>query len=293
MDFTGIGKIGSFVKQKNLVFAANYRMKTGQSIVDSSGRLQLTKSTMFSSVQASKTNSNSAADKARLATIKRKLKSGKKLSEAEMNYLREKDPSTYKKAKYADDAREELKSELRAAKTKEEAREAVMRAVAKVAADCSADFQALAQGGGGGGIAAGSNFGGGDISADMNFGGGDFSADTNFGGDVNLEGAGTENFSSGEISDITNSENISAQNENSVAQSSNENSDSELDILDKYIYAIRAIQDEWLQFIQSDEYKDMPENIFEVGTNSKNKKISNAQAVEAILAYRAAMDSAG
>ena len=169
MDFAGIGKIGAFAKQKNLLFAANYRIKTGQSIVDGNGRLTLTKSTMFNSIQTSKKNSVSAADKTRLASIKAKLKSGKKLSEAEMNYLKEKDPKTYKKAKYADEAREELKNELRSAETKQEAREAVMRAVAKIAADCSADFDAL-KGGAGGGI----SFGGGDmnIGADMNLSGG-------------------------------------------------------------------------------------------------------------------------
>ena len=166
MDFTGIGKIGAFTKQKNLIFAANYRIKTGQSIVNGNGGLTLTKASFFSQVQTSKKTSTSTADKARLAAIKQKLKSGKKLSAAEMNYLKEKDPKTYKKAKYADDAREDLKAELRTAKTKQEARQAVMRAVAKVAADCSADFEALKGGAGGGG-------GGMSFGADMNIGGGD------------------------------------------------------------------------------------------------------------------------
>ena len=198
MDFAGIGKIGAFAKQKNLLFAANYRIKTGQSIVDGNGRLTLTKSTMFNSIQTSKKNSVSAADKTRLASIKAKLKSGKKLSEAEMNYLKEKDPKTYKKAKYADEAREELKNELRSAETKQEAREAVMRAVAKIAADCSADFDAL-KGGAGGGI----SFGGGDM---------------NIGADMNLSG-GAENISAENISigEFSNSENLTNA-ENSVAQ---------------------------------------------------------------------------
>ena len=189
MDFTGIGKIGTFAKQKNLLFAANYRIKTGQSIVDGSGRLTLTKSTMFSSIQTSKKKSVSAADKTRLASIKQKLKSGKKLSAAEMDYLKEKDPSTYKKAKYADEAREELKAELQQADTKQEARQAVMRAVAKIAADCSADFEALKGGAGGGG--GGVNFGG-DFSVDMNFGG------------AAAENISAENTSSGEVATAEN-----------------------------------------------------------------------------------------
>ena len=284
MDFTGIGKIGTFAKQKNLLFAAKYRMKTGQSIVDGNGRLTLTRATMFNSVQMSKTNSNSATDKARIASIKQKLKSGKKLSAAEMSYLKEKDPSLYKKAKYADDAREELKSELKSAKTKQEAREAVMRAMAKIAADCSADFEAL-KGGGGGDI----NFG-----ADMNIGG-DFSADmSTVGSEISVDGA--ENLSS-EISNVEGTENISnvenvdtSANENSVTNTEsagNEKSDSAFDILDKYIYAVRAVQDEWAQFINSDDYKKLPEDIFE---KMKNPNRNEKKFIDAILAYKKSMN---
>lgn len=274
MDFTGIGKIGAFAKQKNLLFAANYRIKTGKSIVDGNGNLTLTRATMFNSIQSSKKNSVGAADKTRLASIKAKLKSGKKLSAAEMNYLKEKDPSTYKKAKYADEAREELKTELQQADTKQEARQAVMRAIAKIAADCSADFDALKGGAGGGGI-----------SADMSFGGAEnFSAEN-----ISAESLSTENISSGEVStaeNLTNAENIST-NENSSAQNNlqvdgEEKSDGAADILDKYIYAIRAVQDEWLNFIKSDEYKNLPEDIFE---NQGGKNL-----VDAILAYKKSME---
>ena len=282
MDFTGIGKIGAFAKQKNLIFAANYRIKTGQSIVNSNGGLTLTKASFFNQVQSSKKNSVSAADKTRLASIKQKLKSGKKLSAAEMNYLKEKDPSTYKKAKYADDAREELKAELQQATTKQEARQAVMRAVAKIAADCSADFEALQSGAGGGGLSFG---------ADMNFSGGDAPISMNVDGAENIsaETLSTENISNDEVANdenLTNAENLS-KNENSFAQNNlqvdgEEKSDGAADIMDKYIYAIRAVQDEWLNFIKSDEYKDLPEDIFET-QGSKN-------FVDAILAYKKSME---
>ena len=224
---------------------------------------------MFNSIQSSKKNSVGAADKTRLASIKQKLKSGKKLSAAEMSYLKEKDPSTYKKAKYADEAREELKAELQQADTKQEARQAVMRAIAKIAADCSADFDALKGGAGVGGISFG-----GDISADMSFGG--------------AENFSTENISSGEIAtaeNLTNAENIST-NENSAQNNlqvdGEEKSEGASDILDKYIYAIRAVQDEWLNFIKSDEYKNLPEDIF--GTQG------GKNLVDAILAYKKSME---
>ena len=286
MDFAGIGKISSFVKQKNLVFAANYKIKTGQSIVNGNGGLTLTKASFFNQVQTSKKSSTSAADKARLAAIKSKLKSGKKLSAAEMNYLKEKDPKTYKKAKYADDAREELKAELKNAKTKQEAREAVMHAMAKIAADCTADFESL-KGGAGGGGGGSMNVSG----ADMNISGTDAPISMNV--DAGAENISTENISVENVS----TENVST-NENSFAQGTNfaenEDSDSAADIMDKYIYAIRAVQDEWLNFMKSDEYKELPEDIFEAAEMQihviKKNKFSDSQAADAILAYRAAMN---
>lgn len=295
MNFTGIGKIGAFVKQKNLLYAANYKIKTGQSLIDGSGRLNFKQSsTMFNSVNSAKKNSSSAEDKARLASIKQKLKSGKKLSEAEMNYLRQKDEKLYKKAKYAEEAREELKTELRAAKTKREVRQAVMRATAKVVADASADFESV--GGNGGNM----NFGGGGLSfgADMNFGG-DLFGGMNSGeisADINLD-AGAENISvdtSGEISTAENfgNENISlGENFNGENISGGEDSDSAFDILDKYIYAIRAIQDEWLEFIKSDDYKYLPEDIFETAEiyGDKKSKITAAQFADAFFAYQKSM----
>ena len=280
MNFAGIGKIGAFVKQKNLIYAANYKIKTGQSIVDSGGRLTLSKSTMFNSVQYSKKTSTSTSENARLASIKQKLKSGKKLSAAEMSYLREKDEKLYKKAKYADEAREQLKADLQSAKTKQEAQQAVMRATAKIAADCSADFEAL-KGNGGGGISFGEN---------MNVGGEIFSSGdiSSFAGTENISAenfvANTENISA--ENPVAGTENFNAPNENSVNQNSAQDSDSAFDILDKYIYAIRAIQDEWLEFIKSDNYKDLPQDIFE-----KNEiKISTAKIVDALFSYKKIME---
>ena len=265
MDFTGIGKIGAFAKQKNLIYAANYRIKTGQRLTDSNGNLSFSKVTFFSQSKTSQTNTTSATDKARLASIKSKLKSGKKLSASEMSYLREKDEKLYKKAKYADEAREELKSELRAAKTKQEAHQAVMRATAKIAADCSADFEAI-QGGGS------MDFGGNSaISFD--------SANLNIDGGENLssgEISNSENFSSGEIFN-TNSDTAANENPFTKFLNSNEETDTAFDILDKYIYAIRAIQDEWLEFMKTDEYKNLPEDIF--------NSVSNAKLTDALFAY--------
>lgn len=287
MDFTRIGTIGSFIRQKNLTFAANYKIKTGQRIISVNGTLNFAKSNMFNQVASTKKKTVSAADKARLATIKRKLMSGKKLSEAEMNYLREKDPKTYKKAKYADDAREELKAELKSAKTKQEVRQAVMHAMAKVAAEASAEISSLQNGGAAGGVSAGGgmNFSGADFSGEVPaVDSPDISADAEISIDANEEISADFQQATGEISEAAN-ENLNA--ENPVAQDE-EDSSSPLDIIDKFIMAIRAIQDEWAQFSKSDEYQDLPEDFSEGGVKLK-PFVPNFKAADAVLAYREAM----
>ena len=265
MDFSGIGKIGSFVRQKNLRFAANYKIKTGQRLVDDSGHLNFSRSTMFDAVNASQKKSVKEVDKARLSSIKQKLRSGQKLTSAEMNVLRENDTKTYKKAKYAEEVREELKDALKSAKTKNEARQAVMQAMVKVSAEASAEFAALKNGGGGEMDVGDINLGGGMVSANEAISAG-FQAAT------------------GEITAVT-SENLSggtaAENPSGETAAKNSGSDISDDILDKFIMAVRAVQDEWANFADSDEYRNLPEDALDA------KKFV---APDAILAYRKSMN---
>ena len=289
MDFARIGKIGNFVRQKNLAFAANYRIKTGQRIVSANGTLNFSASNMFSQVASAKKKTLSTVDKARLATIKRKLMSGKKLSEAEMNYLREKDPKMYKKAKYADDAREELKAELKSAKTKQEARQAVMRAMAKVAAEASVELSAAKNGVAGGGAAGGTDFTGADFGGEVPaVDSPDISADAEISVSANENIAADFQETVGEISEATAENFNETATENPVAQN-DENSSGPLDIIDKFIMAIRALQDEWTQFSKSDEYKELPEDFLE-GKVKLKIFVPNFKATDAVLAYRDAMN---
>ena len=303
MDFTTIGKIGSFVKQKNLLFAANYKIKTGQRIVDANGNLSFSKASMFDQINQAQKKSQSELDKARIASIKQKLMSGKKLSNEEMSYLREKDEKLYKKAKHADEAREELKAALKSAKTKQEARQAVTQAMIKASAEASAEIAAFKAGMAGGG---GANVAGGD----MNLGG-----DVNIGElpsfDANVAGAenpamletnseiAAENLDANSNVENITAENINAENENSVAQSENQNSplnnddDDKTtadDILEKFIMTIRALEDEWAQFSKSDKYKNLPESISD---EARIIEAPDFKTLQAILAYRKSMSYRG
>ncbi|WP_407396807.1 hypothetical protein [Anaerovibrio sp.] len=191
----GIGRVGAYVQQRNLKTAAKYRIKTGQSLIpNKTEKLQ-------SALQKISSNQNTKhSDPIRTATIRTKLKGGRKLSADELSYLRENDPDLYRKAKGAQRAREELERDLSSCHTKTEARQALMRAQLKASSEALAELTAAK--GGGVGAAGASSFSGGmgdDISADINAD----SADAMAGTDVNaapVEAAATSGMTNSEAS---------------------------------------------------------------------------------------------
>lgn len=273
MDFATIGKLGTYVKQKNLTFAAKHKIRTGQTLTNANGNLISVNTSTFDKLREAAKASTDQAKQQKLRRIKQKLKAGQKLTDEELGFLRVNDPKTYKKAKHADDAREELKSELKKAKSKSEAREAMTRALVKASADAMAELSALGQGGG---------------SA---LAGGSGSANTAQG--ETLAQSGTENFSGGEVSNgeiSAENSNVENSNENFDGSTSDDknhaqkNSDDETttpeDIMEKYIWTVRALQDEWAHFTNSDEYKNLPEHLTdELSTKKISRDLLKATAV--------------
>ena len=182
----GIGRIGAYVQQRNLKTAAKYRIKTGQSLIPNK-----TEKLQSALQKISANQSTKHSDPIRTATIKSKLKGGRKLSADEMSYLRENDPDLYRKAKGAQRAREELERDLSSCHTKAEARQALMRAQLKASSEALAELTA-AKGGGAGAVGGASSFSGGmgdDISADINADGADAmtGTDVNAAANVNVD----------------------------------------------------------------------------------------------------------
>ena len=229
MNFMTIGKVGTYLRQKNLSFAANYKIRTGQRVTDSNGNLNFVQSSTFHQVTASTKKTNSEIKTARLAAIKAKLMSGKKLSNEEMAYLRENDSELYKKAKHADEKREELKSELKGAKSKKEARQILARAMAEASAEATAELAACKSGGAISGVAMAGASPVGEISMPM------------------------ENFSA----------NVSASMENFSANVSTTTENSRQGIFEKFVMTVRALQDEYVKFTQTKTYKELPEDFFD------------------------------
>ena len=291
MDFTMIGTVGSYIKQKNLHFAANYKIRTGQRVVDANGHLQFAKSNMFDEMTKAQKKSDSEVSAARISSIKQKLMNGRKLTSEEMSYLREKDPKLYKKAKHAEDAREELKGELRKAKTKQEARQAVTQAMIKASAGASAELAAFKAGmtAGGGGVApagfqAGAEVGGsvaGVENSAENLSGAESPSLLTVNEQISADGeqmteAAAEvtkleiqtNQETAENLQQANAENADAQKaensseKNSPVDSSEKSSQKTTadDILEKFIMTIRALEDEWAQFAKSKEFDELPDD---------------------------------
>ncbi len=291
MDFAVIGTLSSYVKQKNLNFAAKHKIRTGQTLTNANGNLISTTTSTFQKLTEAAKSSSDQAKQQKLRRIKQKLMNGKKISDEELGFLRVNDPKTYKKAKHAEEAREDLKAELKKAKSKSEAREAMTRAMIKASTEAMAELGALGQMGGmeGGGASPQSaegtmNFAG-DTSA-SNLAEGATTADAN----ANISGTENQNLSDGNQSAQDAQEN-SDENKNLAAQkNSDDDKDTPEDIMEKYIMTIRALEDEWARFTESDEYKNLPEHTLD------NKKIRRQVAAKpkriflnAVADYRKAM----
>ena len=288
MDFATIGTLSSYVKRQNLTFAAKHKIRTGQTLTNSNGNFISMSTSTFDKLREASKASTDQAKAQKLALIKKKLKAGQKLTDEELGFLRVNDPKTYKKAKHVDEAREELKSELKKAKSKGEAREAMTRAMIKASSEAMAELSALGQGGGVGGASAGSAMSAGSdaMSVGGEISGGEISAE----GNMNI--SGTENQTFGEVNQsIQNAgDNSSDADKNSLTQ---KNSDADKntpeDIMEKYIWTIRALENEWAKFTKSKEYRDLPENLTDKHQTKKIVVEPDHRFLDAALAYRKAM----
>lgn len=305
MDFATIGTLSSYVKQKNLTFAAKHKIRTGQTLTNSNGNFVPVTTLTFDKLSEAAKTSNDQAKAQKLALIKRKLKAGQKLTDEELGFLRVNDPKTYKKAKEADEAREELKAELKKAKSKDEARDAMTRAMLKASSTAMSELSALSQNGGGtpagGAMCSGGdtmNISDGAVSSGgdaMNISSGEVTATE---GNVNISGAANQTLADVNQSIQTAGENatdaINGDDKNSPLQKTFDDPDNMTpeDIMEKYIWTIRALENEWFHFTGSKDYKDLPDHSKD---KDKVKKIHkqivepNRRLFEAATAYRKAM----
>lgn len=308
--FEGIGRINTYLKQQDLKLQANYKIKNGKSLKDLTRELDKAKDDFVSRYQAGSTkkNSSSNAAKMRVALIRQKLRRGKELSADDLRILKENNTDLYAKAKKAQKARDELKLALKQAKTKEEANRAVMQAQIKVAAEAQLEAK------NGGGIAVGGG-GSSDSAADS----GEASAAASFSSDVSSDiGESDAATEKANVAAAENNPSINTnENSNDIADDDNNNADendsdkdskdkklaalkdyaasnSDKDLampMEKFLFILAAIQDEWHTFTHSKTYNEMPDNYID---DKKDKtsvlkqpyKPKSIQPIDLIAGYK-------
>lgn len=122
--FEGIGRVGDYAQLRNLRREMKYRIKTGTSLAQAMGMPM--QPGRVKSDEAQKTNTNRDAE--REAQIRQKLRQGQKLSPGDKRYLKENNPDLYDKVERIEMRREALARALKRAKSKDEAQRAVAQA---------------------------------------------------------------------------------------------------------------------------------------------------------------------
>lgn len=306
MDFTTIGAVTSYIKQKNIKFGASDKIKSCQRMTDANGELNFAKSEISDKVDAKRRTDKEIAT-ARVASIKQKLANGQTISDDELSYLRSQEPKTYKKAKHSEEAREELKGELKKAKTKQEAKQAVTQALIKASAEASADIADYKSN-------SKSSVSTEDPTANLNSVNGEVDGlskaihmtfsenwgyvEKNISEDIDSEDFNAkENFFYDFEVDFGRKKNIPQTSAN--YQNSDETSPQE--IMEDFISTIRALEALWAEFTKSKEYEELPDNKREeeflesIGKKKhtdcyhKEMEILRAKNLNAVAAYRNSM----
>lgn len=317
--FEGIGKIGAYAQRKNLELAANYKIKTGKTMTVAMPSSLTRPAT--SRLTATKPNTKNI--ELRRSLIKQKLKQGQKLSAEEMRFLKENDSALYKKAKTAQDAREQLERDLKGAKTKAEARQALLRAEMKITAECAE------QGGGtlssdamGAALSGGAASAGTSATADMAIAGpaaGEASlpgeeADSPQAAAISAAGHTADSGTTAQTISLATTDGNSkdspaaanaalaeeavssepaapsAGNPVTAALSGDDDKKQNGDLFDDtLLIVIRALQDAWKEFIHTDEYKDLAEDPTAPATvkgDGKRQKLTDTRLLDLVQAYK-------
>ena len=229
-----------------------------------------------------------------------------------MSYLHAREPKTYKKAKHADEAREELKSDLRKAKTKQEAKQAVTQAMIRASAQASADIADYK---------SNSKSSSSTSSAEINTNslGGEVDGLSNALHTTFAENWGYTEENNVDLANIRNSEqknfDVEENNFSSVSpyirqskrparnlllKNSGYEDESPQNVMERFIMTIRALEATWAEFTNSKEYADLPDNKREeeilnmtgdktAKSHYKQLDTPKATTLNAVAAYRTSM----
>lgn len=118
MDISAIGSINEYVKAMELKTQWKAKRETG----DYAGHEDKPMSEWEKAAKDMEEKTEKDREKVRLHSIYMKMSSGKKLTEEERSYLRDKDPVSYEKSRSIDRERKAYERQLKRCKTKEDVR---------------------------------------------------------------------------------------------------------------------------------------------------------------------------
>lgn len=284
--FEGIGRIGAYVNLCQTRYKAHYRIRTGKSFSETYG--------LRDCLLPTYKEAKKRTDDYRLNSIKQRLVQGKELSAEELRFLKEHAPQLYKKALVVEEVRRNLRIELSRAKTKDEARQAMIHALSRVNTAQATDVSNLGSG-------AGANLNTGDtpstqMSDSSVFGTSNMSAPASISTENNTNSfkvngsVRVENpvfsqqqsldmsFSNSSISKVhANSESLNIKHMVDNLKDNKFAFDENLKIM-----CLRALQDEWQKFVESEEYEELPANISEENVLKVPRYIKKRQNVYAV-----------
>lgn len=309
--FEGIGRIGAYTQMKVAQYEAKYRIRTGQSLRQAMGGTLPSGQTKTNELQ----KTAGTRDESRMASIRQKLRQGRKLSAIELKYLKENDEDLYEKACRVQDRREALARALKNAKTKQEALRAVAQANIAVLAEWKATGGAQMNLRGGGGSSEGvdsSAAGEGVMEADSALDAGTEDAAASPTGQAQgalgrealaAQGVGTDAAAAAAVQTDTAKEQHDAGRESRFQEGpstrdsyGNRRVLSREEVADmirtakeqskitpfdhELVYALRALQREWMEYASTDAYKNLPDTELDAAPEEQRggqKKRSTAE----------------
>lgn len=314
--FEGIGRIGAYTQMKVAQYEAKYRIRTGQSLRQAMGGTLPSGQTKTNELQ----KTAGTRDESRMASIRQKLRQGRKLSAIELKYLKENDEDLYEKACRVQDRREALARALKNAKTKQEALRAVAQANIAVLAEWKATGGAQMNLRGGGGSSEGvdsSAAGEGVMAEDGALDAGTEEAAASTGQAQGVlgrealaaQGVGTDAAAAAAVQTDTAKEQHDAGRESRFQEGpstrdsyGNRRVLSREEVADmirtakeqskitpfdhELVYALRALQREWMEYASTDAYKNLPDTELDAAPEEQRggqKKRSTAERPAALV----------
>lgn len=329
--FEGIGRVADYAQLRNLRREMKYRIKTGQSLAEAMGKTAQPNKLTSSALQKTQ-----KADANREMQIRQKLRQGQKLSATDKQYLKDNNPDLYEKVARIEERREALARALRNAKTKDEALRAVAQANIAVLSEMqkgggsSPNFSNVGGGSAEGGDSSAMTAGGGmgdALDAPMAADEGAAPTSGEMQGALGRDAIGAQTSAAsgidartGEVSGDSRAEETDEKKEgfqpgpatrdaygNRRVLSPKEMDDmlrqaqesGKLSPLDnEKVYLLRALQREWMEYANSEEFKNLPNTALDAteeemrGVRRKKRTDEDGMSVRTIAPNAAAIFTA-